>query len=142
MNVAVERLIKRHNELARAAKIQKLDRWDGTSDDLRARVVGLRTKTHPGSLGAAAAKLLCKIDYVEKRSVPIGPTNKYKAAASSAEFRTVGLPYAEIEMRLRERFPESQVTNGALRWYATKIADLRYARFRNYTLPERRPRSR
>jgi hypothetical protein len=101
----------------------------------------LRSKAKPGYMGDAAAKLLCHVKFIERLDLPRGESNRYKPGSLSANVacRTVGLSYAEIERRLRERFPESEVTNNTLRWYAAKIADPSYSRFSGMCLPQRRP---
>lgn len=123
MTDQLKRLIRRYNELAKLAKQPKLECWDHDVESLRQKVVALRNKTRKGSLADAAAELLCRVEYVERSDLPRGAQNKFKPGTlpGNVAVRTVGLSYREIERRLRERFPESLVTHGALRWYGTKI---------------------
>jgi hypothetical protein len=56
---------------------------------------------------------------------------------------TVGLPYAEIIERLREEFPEAQVSSACLRWYVSRITDeVRDLGLGSTGFPQYRPRSR
>jgi hypothetical protein len=141
MNEEVTRLIHRHNELAKLAKVPPLEVWDHDVESLRQKVVALRGKVRSGSLADAAAKLLCHVHFEERADRPKGEANKYKKGSlpKSTPHRTVGFSYREIERRLRGRFPESLVTEGTLRWYATKIRRRTQERFVGKTLPDRRP---
>lgn len=123
MTDQLKRLIRRYNELAKIAKQPALDSWDHDVESLRRKVVALRCKTRKGSLADAAAELMCRVEYVERSDLPRGESNRFKLGSLpvDVDFRTVGLPLAEIERLLHRRFPESLVSNNTLRWYATKI---------------------
>lgn len=95
-----------------------------------------------GTVKHEALRLLAAVDYYERRDEPRGESNRTSSSdrLKGVKYDSVGLSYAEILRRLRERFPEAGTSVACLRWYAvhTRGGDEGYE---GVVLPYRRPRS-
>jgi hypothetical protein len=144
MRAELKQLIDRHNEFAKIAGLKTIRSWSDDPRKLAKKVYSLRIKaSHVGvseaeALKHAAVRLLCHIDYVEKRAFKAGDDNQFKVGSvPSDECRTVGLAYEEVRRRLRQLYPECGVSVHSLRWYVSHIREGDYG---ERVLPQRRPR--
>jgi hypothetical protein len=144
MRGELRQLIERHNTFARIAGLKPLKTWRGDPKALSKKIYVLRRgvsrsgNAQAEALQHAAIRLLCHIDYIEKRSLRVGTDNRFEIGSLPAdECRTVGLSYEEVRRRLREKYPECIASVHALRWYVSHIREGDYG---EKVLPQRRPR--
>lgn len=88
----------------------------------------------------AALRLLCAVAHYEDRDLKRGPDNVFAEPVPGRRMVSVGYGYAEIERRLKERFPGCRVSNNSLRWYCAHVREGLLDFYVGWALPYRRPR--